>query len=56
VSVAELVHETAQRHAEPTGYPVPGVQRTARRAMLQIDQHGARQSGQLSELVIREPV
>jgi hypothetical protein len=52
VSVAELVHQAAQRHAEPVGYPVPGVQRAARRAVLQVDQHRPRQSGQLSKRVI----
>lgn len=56
MSVAELVHETAQRHTEPMGDPVPGVQRTTRRAVLQVDQHRPGQPGELRELVVGEPL
>lgn len=56
MSVAELVHQAAQRNAEPVGDSVPGVQGAARRAVLQVDQHGAGQPGQLSELVVGEPL
>lgn len=54
--VAELVHQAAKRHTEPMRDPVPGVQRTSRRAVLQIDQHRTRQPGQLRELVVGEPL
>jgi len=52
VSVAELIHETAQWNAESVSDSVPGVQRAACRAVLQVDQHRPRQSGQLSERVV----
>jgi hypothetical protein len=54
VSSAELVYQVAEGDAEGVGYSVPGVERAARVAGFEVDQHGAGQAGEFGELVVGE--
>ena len=52
MTIAEPIHEVAERHIERVGDAVPGVEGAVRCAMFKIDQHGSGEACAFREGVI----
>lgn len=56
MTVAEVVGQLAQRHAEGVRYPVPGVEGAACLPGFKVDEDGAGEAGQVGHLVVGVPL